>query len=137
MNDASVEGTTLTNLGWSYGELQKKQDALDRFRRRMTTSSWTLPQYRVVGDTNGETTTLISIGKVYSDLGNKQQAFDYYQQALLLSRTAGDRNGEAVTFDHLGFLLRQFKSEVQQVLMMTARILHSECDSQAIFLVDY
>jgi predicted NACHT family NTPase len=32
---------------------------------------------------------------------------------------------------------RQFKSEVQQVLMMTARILHSECDSQAIFLVDY
>jgi CheY-like chemotaxis protein len=33
--------------------------------------------------------------------------------------------------------LRQFKSEVQQVLMMTARILHSECDSQAIFLVDY
>jgi hypothetical protein len=36
-----------------------------------------------------------------------------------------------------GSLLRQFKSEVQQVLMMTARILHSECDSQAIFLVDY
>jgi hypothetical protein len=34
-------------------------------------------------------------------------------------------------------LERQFKSEVQQVLMMTARILHSECDSQAIFLVDY
>jgi putative membrane protein len=34
-------------------------------------------------------------------------------------------------------LLRQFKFEVQQVLMMTARILHSECDSQAIFLVDY
>jgi 4-amino-4-deoxy-L-arabinose transferase-like glycosyltransferase len=33
--------------------------------------------------------------------------------------------------------IRQFKSEVQQVLMMTARILHSECDSQAIFLVDY
>jgi hypothetical protein len=36
-----------------------------------------------------------------------------------------------------GFSYRQFKSEVQQVLMMTARILHSECDSQAIFLVDY
>jgi hypothetical protein len=35
------------------------------------------------------------------------------------------------------FLDRQFKYEVQQVLMMTARILHSECDSQAIFLVDY
>jgi hypothetical protein len=34
-------------------------------------------------------------------------------------------------------LKRQFKYEVQQVLMMTARILHSECDSQAIFLVDY
>jgi hypothetical protein len=35
------------------------------------------------------------------------------------------------------YILRQFKFEVQQVLMMTARILHSECDSQAIFLVDY
>jgi uncharacterized protein with HEPN domain len=35
------------------------------------------------------------------------------------------------------FNVRQFKYEVQQVLMMTARILHSECDSQAIFLVDY
>ena len=34
-------------------------------------------------------------------------------------------------------IIRQFKYEVQQVLMMTARILHSECDSQAIFLVDY
>jgi hypothetical protein len=39
--------------------------------------------------------------------------------------------------EHPQPLIRQFKSEVQQVLMMTARILHSECDSQAIFLVDY
>jgi hypothetical protein len=42
-----------------------------------------------------------------------------------------------LNFNGLILIVRQFKSEVQQVLMMTARILHSECDSQAIFLVDY
>jgi DNA (cytosine-5)-methyltransferase 1 len=44
------------------------------------------------------------------------------------------------SFSEIGYQIhyhRQFKYEVQQVLMMTARILHSECDSQAIFLVDY
>jgi hypothetical protein len=49
---------------------------------------------------------------------------------VILNRNARKKGNQAI-------FIRQFKSEVQQVLMMTARILHSECDSQAIFLVDY
>ncbi|MFY9572365.1 MAG: CHAT domain-containing tetratricopeptide repeat protein, partial [Blastocatellia bacterium] len=38
-----------------------------------------------------------NLGALYRDLGEHQKALDYLNQALLLRRTVGDRNGEAAT----------------------------------------
>jgi hypothetical protein len=67
----------------------------------------------------------------------KQARVDNINGALQAGLKAAPRGAMIGAITTAPFSLRQFKSEVQQVLMMTARILHSECDSQAIFLVDY
>ena len=41
--------------------------------------------------------TLNNIGRLYGDAGEHQKALDYLNQAVLLRRTIGDKNGEAAT----------------------------------------
>ena len=45
---------------------------------------------------------LNSVGYLYFALGEQAQALDYYNQALLLSRSVGDRTGEARTLNNIG-----------------------------------
>jgi tetratricopeptide (TPR) repeat protein len=62
-----------------------------------------LRQYRAAGDLAGQASALNGVGWDYALLGNNQRALRYCNKALELHRGAGNRFGEALTLDSLGF----------------------------------
>ena len=62
-----------------------------------------------------EAITLNNIAAVYNDLEKKQKALDYYHQSLPLSRSIGNRQGQARTLNNIGAVYHEL-GEKQKAL---------------------
>jgi CHAT domain-containing protein len=93
------EASTLDNLGKTYSDMGRGEEALTYFNQA-------LPVWREVGEQGGEALTLNNMGRAYADLGQKQKSLDFYNQALTIWRAIGNRQGEAMTLNNIGRLYR-------------------------------
>src|SRR6266581_325734 len=70
------------------------------------------------------------LGSVYKTLGKKQEALSYYEQALLISREVGDREGEGTTLSNMGALyFEQGHYDVALASFLLARGIFEEVQS--------
>lgn len=93
------EASTLDNLGKTYSDMGRDQEAIQYFERA-------LPLWRQQGEQGGEALTLNNEARAFADLGKKQEALQAFGSALDLWRAVGNRQGEAVTLNNLGRLYR-------------------------------
>ena len=92
VGDRSREVSTLTNIGSTYSNIGQSQQALNYYQQALSISST-------------DAQSLYNEGERLRQLGTTesfQQALDKFQQALLLFRVMGDRNGEADALDSIG-----------------------------------
>ncbi len=95
----SGEASTLDNIGRTYSEMGRDQEALGYFNQA-------LPLWRDGGERGGEALTLNNMGRAYADLGQKQDSLDAFNKALGIWREVGNRQGEALTLNNMGRLYR-------------------------------
>ncbi len=93
------EAATLDNLGRTYSDMGRGQQALEYFNQA-------LPIWRGAGNRSGEALTLNDMGPAYAGLGEKQKSLEVYNQALKIWRETGSRQGEALTLNLVGRLYR-------------------------------
>jgi CHAT domain-containing protein/Tfp pilus assembly protein PilF len=91
LNDNEGEAITLGNIANCYQNLGEKQKALDYYAKARALHR----------DPQHLATTLRNIGTLYRDSSEPQKAMDYFNEAIQLSRTIGDRNGEARILFHI------------------------------------
>jgi len=73
----------LHNLGDTYRDLQRFEDALEHFQRACTT-------YREISDRGGEAQTLRRTGDTLQNLNRSDAAAKYWHRALSIFRDLGD-----------------------------------------------
>ena len=56
-----------------------------------------------------------NIGLVYDSISQPQEALKYYNQALPITRSVGDRDGEAATLNNIGLVYNNI-SQPQEAL---------------------
>ena len=95
----SAEASTLDNLGRTYTDMGRGQEALKYYEQA-------LPIWREGAEQGGEALTLSGMGRTYADLGQKQRSLESYNKALSIWRTIGNRQGEASTLNDIGRLYR-------------------------------
>ena len=93
------EASTLDNLGKTYSDMGRGEEAFNYFNRA-------LPIWREAGEQSGEALTLNNMGQAYTDVGQKQNAMEDFNQALAVWRAIGNRQGEALTLNNMGRLYR-------------------------------
>ena len=93
------EANTLDNLGETYSDMGRGQEAFNHFNQALAI-------WREVGEQGGEALTLNSMGRAYADMGLKQNSLDVFNRALSISRTIGNRQAEALTLNNIGRLYR-------------------------------
>jgi hypothetical protein len=92
--------------------------------------------WREVTDRDEEASALANIGSAYDALGERREAQSYYDQALDLSRAAGDRRGEAETLYRMARLARdggQFinaRARIEAALDLTESLRADVADPQ-------
>jgi tetratricopeptide (TPR) repeat protein len=74
---------TLQNLGITYRDLQRFEEALEHFQRACTV-------YRKISDRGGEAHTLRNIGDTLQNLNQMEDAAKYWRQALAIFEDLGD-----------------------------------------------
>ena len=105
------EAITLNNIGNCYEHLGQKQMALDYYRQslavvRAAEQGSADPSLRAVSNAFYSASVLNNIGAVSRALGDDQRAFEAFDEALVLRRRIGDRNGEAATLFQIAGLDR-------------------------------
>jgi CHAT domain-containing protein len=98
-NGRAGEASTLDNLGKTYSDMGRNNEALEFFNQA-------LPIWRDEREQSGEALTLNNIGRAFTDLGQKQNSLEAYNQALPIWRAVGNRQGEALTLNDMGRLYR-------------------------------
>jgi len=98
-NGRSGEASTLDNLGKTYSDMGRNNEALEYFNQA-------LPIWRDEREQSGEALTLNNMGRAYADLGKKQKALEAFDKALSTWRAVGNRQGEALTLNCIGRLYR-------------------------------
>jgi class 3 adenylate cyclase/tetratricopeptide (TPR) repeat protein len=91
-NNKAQEIITLSNIGFTYKNLSKFQEALDYFRQSL----------QLGRELNGSENplSLVNIAIVYQNLGDYKNSIDYMQKAERLVEQTGD-NSEMAKMDHL------------------------------------
>ena len=93
--DTLEEGATLNNLGNTYTELRRFEEAIGCYRQALVI-------FRETGDRYGEGQGLNNLGEAYRELRRFEESIGCYQQALAIKRETGDRHGEGTTLINLG-----------------------------------
>ncbi len=96
VHDQEGEASTLNHIANCSERLGEKRKALDYYEKALSLE--TSPRQRVA--------TLSAIGAFHRDLGDNQKAIEYLNDGLRLSRTIGDRTGEAGILAHIALLER-------------------------------
>jgi len=86
----------LNNIGEAYNKLNEPQKALEYLNRSI---KLVIPSQK---KTSGYAMVLDNFGVSYAQLGEKKKAVDYFEQALLASQQAGDRDFEAEVLTRIG-----------------------------------
>jgi len=111
IGDREDEGTILANIGELYSQLDQYAKAIEYYKEAVAIK-------REIGDRKGEWMILNNIGAVYNHVGHVDRnldqypypvvessyplALEYYQQALTITRTLGDREGEGKILRNIG-----------------------------------
>jgi tetratricopeptide (TPR) repeat protein len=95
LNDRSMEGVHLGNLGNAYAALGDARRAIDYYEQALIIA-------REIGDRKNEGAWLGNLGNAYADLGDARKAIEYHEQALAIDREIGDRRGEGANLGNLG-----------------------------------
>ncbi len=95
LNDRSMEGVHLGNLGIAYKNLGDARKAIEYYEQHLVIA-------REIGDRRGEGNALGNLGLAYAALGDSRQAIEYYEQHLVIAREIGDRRGEGNALGNLG-----------------------------------
>ncbi len=95
LNDQSMEGVHLGNLGNANAALGDAHKAIEYYEQHLTFA-------REIGDRRGEGAVLGNLGNDYAALGDARKAIDYYEEVLAIAREIGDRRGEGSALGNLG-----------------------------------
>ena len=95
LNDRTMEGVHLGNLGNAYYYLGETRKAIEYYEHDLDIA-------REIGDLRMEGNQLGNLGNAYKDLGEPRKAIEYYEQALAIAREIGDRRGEGNALGSLG-----------------------------------
>jgi CHAT domain-containing protein len=105
------EAITLNNIGNCYQQLGQNDTALDYYRQalalvRPAEQGSAATSLRAASNDFYRATVLNNIGSVYRALGDQPRAVAAFDEALVLRRRIGDRNGEAATLFQIARLDR-------------------------------
>ncbi|MFD3975425.1 tetratricopeptide repeat protein [Streptomyces cyaneofuscatus] len=89
---------TLCNLGLTYQQMGRPEEAVNVLRRAMTLSPSEPSRVRGMICNN--------LGKALHDLRRWPEAVEVYHEDIAICRSVGDRRGEGVTLNNLGMVLR-------------------------------
>jgi tetratricopeptide (TPR) repeat protein len=95
LNDRSMEGAHLGNLGNAYADLGDSCKAIEYYEQALAID-------REIGDKRNEGAWLGNLGSAYADLGDSRKAIEYYEQALAIDREIGDKRNEGAWLGNLG-----------------------------------
>ncbi len=95
LEDRSMEGVHLGNLGLAYAALGDARRAIAFYEQRLVIA-------REIGDRRGEGAALGNLGLAYADLGDARRAIAFYEQALEIEKEIGDRRAEGSILGNLG-----------------------------------
>jgi len=95
LNDRSMEGVHLGNLGLAYADLSDARKAIEYYEQ-------SLAILREIGDRRGEGYALGNLGNAYAALGDACKAIEYCEQALAIAHEIEDRRSEGNALGNLG-----------------------------------
>ncbi|MEB3831937.1 tetratricopeptide repeat protein [Phormidium sp. CCY1219] len=143
INNPLMELIALNNIGQAYASAGQYRRALEFYQQalplaqqqdpiQLTSSPWLQLAQAIVGKEEPfeslESLTLFRIAHSYRHLRNYSQALQFFERVLTLSRSIGDRQGEAAALNNLGLTYsdsRQFNRALdyyQQSLALSREI---------------
>lgn len=98
---------TLCNLGLTYQQMGRPEEAVGVLRRAMTLTPSEPSRVRGMICNN--------LGKALHDLRRWPEAVEVYHEDIAICRSVGDRRGEGVTLNNLGMVLRDMGKPAEAV----------------------
>jgi len=95
LNNRTMEGVHLGNLGNAYAALGETRKAIEFYEQQLVIA-------REIGDRRGEGNALGNLGIAYKNLGEPRKAIEFYEQILKFHREIGDRRSEGLDLGNLG-----------------------------------
>ena len=95
LQDRSLEGNALGNLGNAHKDLGETRHAIELYEQ-------TLEITREIGDRRGEGLTFGNLGLAHADLGETRRAIEFHEQNLEIACEIGDRRSEGAALGNLG-----------------------------------
>jgi tetratricopeptide (TPR) repeat protein len=99
MNDRSMEGVHLGNLGLACFNLGDTRKAIEYYEQAVTISI-------EIGDIGNEGVWLGNLGLAYSVIGKSCKTIEYYEKAIAIARKIKDRRREGLWLGNLGIEYR-------------------------------
>jgi tetratricopeptide (TPR) repeat protein len=95
LNDRSMQGVHLGNMGIAYKNLGDARKAIEFHEQALAIA-------REIGDRRGEGNVMGNMGLAHANLGDARKAIEYYEQRLVIAREIGDRRGEGNALGNMG-----------------------------------
>ena len=99
LNDRSMEGAHLGNMGLAHYDLGDAHKAIDYYEQALAIA-------REIGDRGNEGAWLGNLGLAYSAIGEASKIIEYYEQALAIACKIEDRRNEGLWLGNLGITYR-------------------------------
>jgi tetratricopeptide (TPR) repeat protein len=95
LNDRSMEGVHLGNMGNAYADLGDARKAIEYYEQALAIA-------REIEDRRNEGAWLGNMGNAYNSLGDARKAIEYHEQSLTMAREIRNKMGEVSTLGNLG-----------------------------------
>jgi CHAT domain-containing protein/tetratricopeptide (TPR) repeat protein len=97
VGDQSGEATALSNIGFTFARLGRRDSAIVSYRSALRVQ-------RLLRNSAHEAVTMNNLGTVFEMLGERDSAEKYFRTVLPVFRASGNRAGEAGALNNLGAL---------------------------------